>query len=50
MLQANNKDTRTMLMASFWYVFIVKLEHISDLFLLFTVNFELRLNYQCALQ
>ena len=40
MLKANNKDTRMMSMTSFWYVFIVKLEHISHLFLVFTVNFE----------
>ena len=40
MLKANNKDTRMMSMTSFWYVFIVKLEHISHLFLVFTVKFE----------
>ena len=40
MFKANNKDTRTMSMTSFWYVVIVKLEHISHLFLLFTVTFE----------
>ena len=40
MFKANNKDTRTMSMTSFWYVVIVKLEHISHLFLLFTVMFE----------
>ena len=40
MLKANNKDTRTMAMTSFWYVFIAKLEYISHLFQLFTVNFE----------
>ena len=27
MFKANNKDTRTMSMTSFWYVVIVKLEH-----------------------
>ena len=40
MFKANNKDTRTMPMTSFWYVVIVKLEHISHLFVAFTVNFE----------
>ena len=40
MFKANNKDTRTMSMTSFWYVVIVKLEHISHLFLVFTVDFE----------
>ena len=40
MFKANNKDTRTMSMTSFWYVVIVKLEHNSHLFLVFTVNFE----------
>ena len=40
MFKANNKDTRAMSMTSFWYVVIVKLEHISHLFLLFTVTFE----------
>ena len=29
-----------MLMTSFWYVVIVELEHISHLFLVFTVDFE----------
>ena len=29
-----------MSITSFWYVFIVKLEHISHLFLVFTVDFE----------
>ena len=40
MFKANNKDTRTMSMTSFWYVFNVKLEHISHLFLVFIVDFE----------
>ena len=40
MFKVNNKDTRTMSMISFWYVVIVKLEHISHLFLVFTVKFE----------
>ena len=40
MFKVNNKDTRTMSMTSFWYVFIVKLEHISHLFLVFAVNCE----------
>ena len=40
MFKANNKDTTAMLMTSFWYVVIVKLEHISHLFLVFTVDFE----------
>ena len=40
MFKANNKDTRMMSITSFWYVFIVKLEHISYLFLVFAVNFE----------
>ena len=40
MLKVNNKDTRTMSMTSFWCVFIVKLEHISHLFLLFIADFE----------
>ena len=40
MSKTNNKSTRTMSMTSFWYVVIVKLEHISHLFLVFTVNFE----------
>ena len=40
MFKANNKDTSTMSMALFWYVVIVKLEHISHFFLVFTVNFE----------
>ena len=40
MFKANNKDTRTMSMTSFWYVVIVKLEHISHLFLVFTVDFR----------
>ena len=40
MFKPNNKDTRTMSMTSFWYDFIVKLKHISHLFLMFTVNFE----------
>ena len=40
MFKANNKDTRTMPLTSFWYVVIVKLEHISHLFVAFTVNFE----------
>ena len=39
MFKANNKDTRTMSMTSFWYVVIVNLE-CSQLFLMFTVNFE----------
>ena len=40
MFKVNNKDTRTMSMTSFWCDFIVKLEHISHLFLLFTADFE----------
>ena len=40
MFKANNNDTRTMSMRSFWYDFIVKLKHISHLFLVFTANFE----------
>ena len=40
MFKANNKDTRTMSMTSFWYVVIVNLENILHLFLVFTVNFE----------
>ena len=40
MYQANNKDTRTMSVTPFWYVIIVKPEHISHLFLVFTVNIE----------
>ena len=40
MFKANNKDTKTMSMRSLWYVAIVKLEHISHLFLVFTVKFE----------
>ena len=40
MLKANNKNTRTMAKTSFWYFVIVKLKHISHLFLVFTVNFE----------
>ena len=40
MFKANNKETKTMSTTSFWYIVIVKLEHISHLFLLFTVNFE----------
>ena len=39
MFRANNKDTRMMSMTSFWYVVIVKLEHISHVFLVFIVNF-----------
>ena len=33
------KNTRTMPIMSFWYNVIVKLEHISHLFVPFTVNF-----------
>ena len=40
MFKANNKDTTTKSMTSFCSVVIVKLEHISHLFLVFTVNFE----------
>ena len=40
MFKAKNKDTRTMSMTSFWYVVIVRIEHISHLFLMFTLNFE----------
>ena len=40
MFKANNKDTRTMSMTSFWFVVIVKLEHTLHLFLVFTVKFE----------
>ena len=40
MFKASNKYTRTMSMTSFWYVIIIKLEHISHLFLVFTVKFE----------
>ena len=40
MFKVNNKDTRTILVTWFWYVVIVNLEHISHLFLVFTVNFE----------
>ena len=40
MFKVNNKDTRTMSMTTFWRVFIVKLEHHSHLFLLFTADFE----------
>ena len=39
MFKANNEDTRTMSMTSFWYVVIVELEHISHLFPVFTVKF-----------
>ena len=39
MFKVNNKDTRTMPIMSFWYIVIVKLEHISHLFVPFTVNF-----------
>ena len=39
MFKVNNKDTRTMPIMSFWYNVIVKLEHISHLFVPFTVNF-----------
>ena len=39
MFKANNKDTRIMSMTSFWYVVIVKLEHISHFFLVFIANF-----------
>ena len=40
MFKANNKDTRAMSMTSFWYVVIVKLEHISHFFIVFTTKFE----------
>ena len=40
MFKVENKDTKTMSMASLWYLFIVKSEHISHLFLVFTVDFE----------
>ena len=40
MFKAHNKETKTMSMTSFWYIVIVKLEHISHLFLVFTVKFE----------
>ena len=40
MFKANNKDTRTLSIMFFSYVVIVKLEHISHLFLEFTANFE----------
>ena len=40
MLKFNNKETRRMSMTFFWYVFIVKLERILHLFLVFTVDFE----------
>ena len=40
MFKANNKDTIPMSMTSFWYVVIVKLEDISHLFLVFTVDFK----------
>ena len=40
MLKVNNKETRMMSMTLFWYVFIVKLEHILHLFLVFIVDFE----------
>ena len=40
MFKANNKDTRMMSIMFFLYVVIVKLGHISHLFLEFTVNFQ----------
>ena len=40
MFKLSNEDTRTMSMTSFWYLFIVKLEYISHLFLVFTVDYE----------
>ena len=40
MFKANNKNTRMMSITSFRYIVIDKLEHISHLFLVFTVNFE----------
>ena len=40
MFKVNNKGTRTMSMTSFWCEFIVKLEHISQVFLLFIAGFE----------
>ena len=40
MFKVNNKDPRTMSMTSFGYVFIVKLELISYLVLLFIADFE----------
>ena len=40
MFKANSKDSRTMPMTSFWYVVIVKLEHIAHLLIAFTVKFE----------
>ena len=39
MFKVNNKDTRTMPLASFG-VFIVNFEHISHLVLMFLVNIE----------
>ena len=40
MFKAKNKDTRTMSMASFWYVVIVKSENISHLFLVLSDKFR----------
>ena len=40
MFEVKNTETRTMSMTSFWYVFIVKLEHITHLFLAFTIDFQ----------
>ena len=40
MFKVNNKETRTMSMKSFWFLFIVNLEHVSHRFLVFTIDFE----------